>query len=139
MERVTITTHSAEETRQLAARIAPKVPLGACIALCGEMGAGKTVFVQGLARGLGLNCAVTSPTFSLMNIYGDSLYHFDLYRLGEEEIAETGFEEFFGDPRHISVVEWPHTAYLPAGFLQIDITATAPETRRIELPAALAE
>ncbi len=105
------TTHSADETFELARNFAAKLTKGDVLALEGELGAGKTRFVQGLAAGLGVpsNVFVRSPTFALLNEYRGGrlpLYHFDFYRLhAEEDLVDIGVEEFFyGDG--ISVVEW---------------------------------
>ena len=134
---MTLITHSPEETRALAQQVAKQLHKGDCIALIGDMGVGKTVFVQGLAKGLGITAQVTSPTFSLMNMYAH-LYHFDLYRLGQEEIFDLGFDEYFYDENSISVVEWPLTELLPEGFVEIRIERGEEDTRIITLPDRVA-
>lgn len=104
-------TSSVEDTRRLGKQLGTFMksldgPL--CVALIGDLGTGKTHFSQGIAIGFGINEEVTSPTFALMNTYetaGDNLYHFDLYRLDEEdELAPIGFDEFTDDTK--SIVEW---------------------------------
>jgi tRNA threonylcarbamoyladenosine biosynthesis protein TsaE len=91
--------------RQLAGGLEP----GAVLALVGDLGAGKTHFVKGLARGLGSKAAVSSPTFTLVHEYADGpcpLYHFDFYRVGHlEEILAIGWDEYL-DAAGIVVVEW---------------------------------
>ena len=105
----TVETASPEETAALAERIGAICPAGAVFALAGDLGAGKTLFVQGLARGLGFLGEVTSPTFNLMNIYEGRLRlsHFDLYRLERaEELDGIGFYEYADDPEGVVVIEW---------------------------------
>jgi len=82
---------------------------GAFIALYGDLGAGKTAFVRGLAKGLGSDADVSSPTFALMHEYLGGrlpLYHFDLYRIRGEEIYSLGFDEYFYDSECVCAVEW---------------------------------
>lgn len=98
------------ETRELGRTLGMALQEPALIRLSGELGAGKTCFVQGLARGLGVaeEEAVTSPTFTLMNHYHGrlELYHFDLYRLAHgDELIELGMDEFLPG-RGVAVVEW---------------------------------
>ena len=86
-------TNSELETEQLGERLAKAVSGGAVIAMYGDLGAGKTAFVRGMARGMGLTCRVSSPTFTIVNEYlGErELIHFDMYRLsGAEELFDIG-------------------------------------------------
>lgn len=98
-----------------------------CIALVGDLGAGKTHFSQGVARGFGVTDEVTSPTFALMNTYetaAGTLYHFDVYRLEDEyELENIGFSEFTEDT--LSLVEWADKfpEALPLEVLWITLTA----------------
>ena len=106
----TIVTASGAETEALGARLGRLLSPGDFVALVGELGAGKTQFAKGIAAGLEVDPAipVTSPTYTILNIYQGRipLYHFDLYRLqGAEEIAELGFQEYFG-AGGACVVEW---------------------------------
>ena len=125
---------------------------GEVLALTGELGAGKTTFVQGLALGLGLSREeVTSPTFVLMVTLGGGrliLNHVDLYRLDEEGAAELGLEELMtgpGSDEAVTALEWAERAeaLLPAERLEIALSWTGSETRRLRLrglgpgPAAL--
>ncbi len=107
MTETVITTGPAETHRFAAAFVRSLVP-GTVVALEGDLGAGKTVFVQGAAEGLGVAGPVPSPTFTLINEYRGimPLYHIDLYRLGSErEMAAIGVEEYlYGDG--ICMVEW---------------------------------
>lgn len=112
---MTYTTHSAEETMALAARLALMLTRGDTVLLQGDMGAGKSVFARGIARGLGVTGSMPSPTFTLMIPYeaeGRRLYHFDLYRIADpEEYYAAGLDEFVGGDG-IAVVEWPDMADL---------------------------
>lgn len=104
-------SRSEDETIKIAQDFSKKLSPGAVIALEGDLGAGKTTFVKGIALGLGLESTdeVTSPTFALMNIYASKtpLYHFDLYRLDSaKDIESIGFEEFIDDSKAIKCVEW---------------------------------
>ncbi|SHK67604.1 tRNA (adenosine(37)-N6)-threonylcarbamoyltransferase complex ATPase subunit type 1 TsaE [Desulforamulus aeronauticus] len=99
---------SSEETRQFGEKMALLLQAGDIICLNGDLGAGKTAFSQGVARGLGVTSHVTSPTFTLINEYEGRLplYHFDVYRLGDsEEMADLGYEEYFYGPG-VCLVEW---------------------------------
>ena len=93
-----ITSLNVEETQRIAAALAEVVVPGTVIALEGDLGAGKTHFTQGLARGLGVGEAVTSPTFNVMSVYDQGrlpLYHFDLYRLEDAlELEDIAFYDY---------------------------------------------
>lgn len=99
---------SPEETKALAQKFSKELEKGDVITLNGDLGAGKTAFTQGLAEGLGIKEYLNSPTFTIVNCYeGDlPLYHFDVYRIeDEDEMYEIGYEEYiFGDG--ISIIEW---------------------------------
>ena len=102
-------TNSEEETERLGARLAVKLEPGAVIAFTGDLGAGKTAFTRGLARGLGIPDRVTSPTFTIVNEYEGGrlpLFHFDMYRLGgEEDLFDIGWEDYL-DRGGVCAVEW---------------------------------
>lgn len=122
----TVETHSPEETWQLAARLADELKPGTVIALHGDLGAGKTCFIQGYAAGLGIDEPVTSPTYTLIGEYQGRLplHHIDLYRLsGPEEVLGLGLEEYF-DVNGITAIEWAERAegLLPPDLLHISIT-----------------
>ena len=93
-------TTAPEETRELGRRLAKKLKAGDVLLLWGDLGAGKSEFTRGLAQGLGVTATVTSPSFTILNVYDDGripLYHFDWYRLNSvEELYEMGMEEFLG-------------------------------------------
>lgn len=99
---------SEQETEELGRRLAEKLPDGTVVALYGNLGTGKTAFVRGMARGLGLSCRVSSPTFTIVNEYigPRSLFHFDMYRLGgAEELFDIGWEDYLGRGA-VCAVEW---------------------------------
>ncbi len=105
----TVVTHATEETAALAERLGAAAEAGTVLCLIGDLGAGKTLFTQGFAKGLGVTGEVTSPTFALMNQYQGRLpvTHFDLYRLErEEELDEIGFYEYAEDDRSVVLIEW---------------------------------
>jgi len=105
----TYTSHSPDETAALGEQWGRAAESGWVIGLSGDLGAGKTQFVKGLARGLGIAARVHSPTFALVNIYSGgrlTLFHLDLYRLDtQEQIAAAGLEEYL-NPAGVTVVEW---------------------------------
>lgn len=115
-----ITTESAEQTRALAAELAAALPPDTTLALHGDMGVGKTTFVQGLAQGLGVHEHVTSPTFAIYSVYQGTklrLIHLDAYRLEQEaQIDSLLLDEFLVSP-YVLAVEWPEKtgAWLPKG------------------------
>jgi tRNA threonylcarbamoyladenosine biosynthesis protein TsaE len=103
-------TNSPEETAALGEAWAREAAPGWTIALCGDLGMGKTQLVKGLARGLGITGRIASPTFALVNEHTSGrvpLFHLDLYRLDtREQIAGAGLDEYFFTPRGVTVVEW---------------------------------
>jgi len=101
-------SHSEKETEELGARLAAALPGGSVVAMYGDLGAGKTAFVRGMARGMGLNCRVSSPTFTIVNEYlGErELIHFDMYRLsGADELFDIGWEDYLARGA-VCAVEW---------------------------------
>ena len=129
-----MTTHSAEETRRLGEKIAAELRAGDVILLEGPLGAGKSELARGIARGLGVTETVTSPSFTILNVYDSGripLYHFDWYRLeSAEELYELGMEEYLGGDG-VALVEWPGRCpeALPADFLMIEIIPEGEENR----------
>ena len=121
----TMHTHTAAETRALAARIGAAMPAGAVIAAAGDLGVGKTVFAAGLAQGLGVAGPVVSPTYIFFQEYAGRLpfCHIDAYRLeglSEEEISLTGVADCFRRGK-AAFVEWPDfiNDFLPAGTIRL--------------------
>ena len=101
-------THNERETEELGCRLAGTLPGGTVVAMYGDLGAGKTAFVRGMARGMGLNCRVSSPTFTIVNEYlGErELIHFDMYRLsGADELFDIGWEDYLARGA-VCAVEW---------------------------------
>ena len=128
------TTHSADETFELGRRIGETLQPGDIILLRGDLGAGKSVLARGLARGLGIDCAMPSPTFTLMQPYEGRIpfYHFDLYRLDDpEEFYEAGLDEYaFGNGA--AVIEWPDCADLmPDTCFEVEINRGASDDERV--------
>ena len=104
-----IETNSPEETFELGRQIGQQARAGEVYTLIGDLGVGKTVLTQGVAAGLGIEEPVSSPTFTIMQIYEEGripFYHFDVYRIGDvEEMAEIGYEDYFyGDG--VCLIEW---------------------------------
>lgn len=98
------------QTAALGARLGRGLRAGDVVLLYGDLGAGKTTFVRGLARGAGYRGRVTSPTFALAHVYRArrlNLHHLDLYRLKSGDASELGLDDLLGDPRGAVVVEWP--------------------------------
>lgn len=126
-------SHSPEETRQFALQLAEHLRPGDVIALQGDLGAGKTCFTQGLARGLGVAGTVNSPTFTIIKEYLGRipLYHMDVYRMGDG-LEDLGFEEYFYG-EGVSVVEWAGMIepVLPADRLTVEISSVGEMERRI--------
>lgn len=101
-------TKNEAETEKLGERLAASLPGGSVVAMYGDLGAGKTAFVRGMARGMGLSCRVSSPTFTIVNEYlGErELIHFDMYRLsGAEELFDIGWEDYLARGA-VCAVEW---------------------------------
>ena len=104
-----IETRSAKETYDLGKKIGSHAKAGEVYTLVGDLGVGKTVFTQGLAKGLGIEEPISSPTFTIVQVYeGGRLpfYHFDVYRIGDvEEMDEVGFDEYVSG-EGVSLIEW---------------------------------
>lgn len=108
-------SQNVKQTINIASKFAKSIKTPCIILLEGDLGAGKTHFVKGFAKGYASKQLVTSPTFTIMNIYQGKkpIYHFDLYRLESEEEAEIlGFEEYFNHDslNGVTLVEWPEKA-----------------------------
>jgi tRNA threonylcarbamoyladenosine biosynthesis protein TsaE len=136
-------SESVEQTEAIAAELARTLAGGACVALSGELGAGKTQFVRGLVRGLGGNPrAVASPTFVLLNVYPATppaarltVYHLDAYRVhGPDDFEAIGFTELL-DQGGVVVVEWPERVedLLPPDCVRVRIEPIDESRRRIEI------
>ena len=130
-------TNSAEETERLGERLGETLRGGEIVAYVGELGAGKTAFTRGLARGLGISMRVTSPTYTIVNEYTGGrlpLFHFDMYRLGsEEELFDIGWEDYLARGG-VCAVEWSENV---SGAMEDAITVriekTSDEGRKITI------
>lgn len=130
-------TNNEIQTGDAGAALAEKLAPGDVIALYGDLGAGKTAFVRGLARGMGLPARVSSPTFTIVNEYpGDiPLFHFDMYRLGSaDELFEIGWEDYL-ERGGICAVEWSENVQgaFPPGHIIVSISKTGDNSRKIEI------
>lgn len=131
------TSSSPEQTRAIAAALAPVLHPGDVVVLSGDLGAGKTCFVQGAAAALGVRARVTSPSFVLVREYEGTLplLHLDIYRLGNlQELVDLGYEEFL-DPRWVVFIEWGDVAgpLLPEEYLQVELRRSDDDSRTITL------
>jgi len=131
---------SEEETEALGAELARETAPGSIVLLCGDLGAGKTVFSRGFARGLGITEPVTSPTYTIVQEYeldnGGRLYHMDLYRIGDEHAAlGFGVDEFLNDPSAVSLVEWPERirGLIPDTAIRVELIHRAEDRREIHV------
>jgi len=136
--RAGVITASAEETHALARELAVALPPDATLALHGDLGVGKTTFVQGLARGLGVNEPVTSPTFNIFTLHRGAtrtLVHMDAYRLeSDRQIDALMLEDFLVSPWCLAV-EWPEkiAAWIPANAFHFDLGITADQRHTVRL------
>lgn len=133
-----ITTDSAEQTRAVAFELAAALPQTVTLALHGDMGVGKTTFVQGLAQGLGVTERVTSPTFSIFSVHqgnARSLIHLDAYRLENEHQIESLLLEEFITGSYCLAVEWPEkiAAWLPADTWHLVLSIEDGDRHRVRL------
>ncbi len=136
---MTYTTTNVGETEALGARLAERLSGGEVIAFTGDLGAGKTAFTRGLARGLGIADRVTSPTFTIVNEYDGGrlpLFHFDMYRLSSsEELYDIGWEDYLARGG-VCAVEWSEIVSdaLEGDVIRVDIqNGGAPDCRRITI------
>lgn len=127
-------TDNAEQTSALGEQFAKSLKKGSVVLLKGEMGAGKTVFVKGVARALGITERITSPTYAYMNDYDGVLYHYDCYRLSSGEDAEgLGLTDYFYADG-ICIIEWSENIadVLPQNCIEVKIEKIGENQRRIE-------
>lgn len=135
--RTGLTTASADATRAAAAAFGATLPADATVALHGNLGVGKTTFVQGLARGLGIKDSVTSPTFNIFTLHRGpiNLLHLDAYRLeSAREVEDLLLSDFMVSPWCLAV-EWPEKIadWLPANALHLDLGITPDERHTLRL------
>ena len=130
---------SVEDTLQFASQTAEQFKGGEVVTLIGDLGAGKTVFSKGIAKGLGIKQTVTSPTFTIMCQYLEGrlkLYHFDMYRLSSGvEAEEFGFSEYILDSESVSLIEWSENiqSILPKNVIKVIIEKIDDNTRLIKV------
>ena len=137
--RIRCRSSSPEETQAIAETLAAALHPGDVVALSGDLGAGKTCFVQGAARAMGVSERVTSPTFVLVREYQGTypILHLDVYRLGNlQELTDLGFEEFL-DPAWVVFIEWGDAVgpLLPTDVLEVEIRSDRDDTRTVDLHA----
>ena len=134
---MTIFTNSQDETETAGAELAAGLPDGSVVALYGGLGAGKTAFVRGMARGMGISAHVSSPTFTIVNEYHGprELFHFDMYRLGSAgELFDIGWEDYLSRGG-VCAVEWSENVRdaFEGGEISVNIEKTSADGRKIEI------
>ncbi len=132
---IRFTSHSPKETENFAYELSKKLRAGDVLAFRGSLGAGKTAFVRGLAKGLSPDAQVSSPTFALVNDYGGDipLYHFDMYRITSmDDLYSTGFFDYL-DMGGILAIEWSENVEfaLPPDTITVSIEPKSDEERNI--------
>ena len=130
-------THSPEETEKLGAALAQRLKPGTIIAYTGDLGAGKTAFTRGLAKGLGYTQPVTSPTYTIVNEYLGGrlpLFHFDMYRLASsDDLWDIGWEDYL-ERGGVCAVEWSeNVADAMESAIRVDIAKLSDDTREITI------
>ena len=138
MKTAQLASHSREDTLSLASRFAHALKGGEIIFLRGPIGAGKTVFVKGIAAAMGLKSSPTSASFSLMKEYKNKkhrMFHIDLFRLEEGEVFNLGFEEMLEDEKAVILAEWPDPIrqMMPSDRLEMDFILKEGDERVITL------
>ena len=124
----TFISNSEQETEEIGARFAADLPTGSVVAMYGTLGAGKTAFVRGMARGMGIDAHVSSPTFTIVNEYTGprELIHFDMYRLSSpDELFDIGWEDYLSRGA-VCAVEWSEN--VRDAFYGDEITVTIEKT-----------
>lgn len=139
-----IISHSPDQTRAIGALLGKMISRGSLLLLSGDIGSGKTTFVQGLARALQTGDQVQSPTFTIVAEHTGTcpdgtplrLYHIHLYRLeGVDDLETVGLDEYLTDPESITAIEWPERgrAWLPEEYLLIDLQTVSDSKRNLRL------
>ena len=137
MDCFSLETHSKDETMELGYKIASLLPNGCTLTFTGDLGAGKTTFVRGLARGLGITETVQSPTFNIMKIYmkgSRPLIHIDAYRLADID-TDIGLDEYIGYETGLTVIEWPEfiERLIPDNRIEVTILNKGGDNRSISI------
>ena len=135
--KIEILSHSAEETMALGKAISELAKPGSTFCLTGDLGAGKTTLVRGIARGLNIKSVVQSPTFNIMKIYFDGikpLIHIDAYRLADVD-TDIGLDEYIGYETGLTVIEWPNfiERLIPENSSEIKIVNIGDNDRKITI------
>ena len=139
---IDIISHSPEQTRAFGAQLGRLLGPGDVVLLSGDLGAGKTTFIQGLARGLGIAGPVQSPTFTIVSEHhatgagATPLFHIDLYRLqGARDTDSFGFDEYLNGDLAVVALEWPERAptSMPEEHVLVELRAMADTKRRVQL------
>lgn len=129
-------TDNESQTQSLAKKLAAKLHGGEVVILNGDLGAGKTTFTKGLAKGLGSKQIVVSPTFTIMHEYVDGrlpLYHFDMYRItAEDELYELGLEDYLYE-NGVCVIEWNKFTHMPDKIITVNIQSMGGDRREVEI------
>lgn len=136
-----MTTKSAQETQEFGKELAQSMQGGEVILLSGDLGAGKTTFMQGFAEGLGISQRIISPTFIIMRSYDiggkvQTLYHIDLYRTeSEADLEGLGIREILHDKNAVVAIEWPEKLHslLPEKRIEIKLQTMGEEERKIQI------
>lgn len=137
----TFKSGSPADTSRLAELLAGRLKGGEVLSLKGMIGAGKTFFVKGLARALGSADAPVSASFNLMRTYrgGLNIYHFDLFRVAEQEMENIGLEDYLGRSDGFTVIEWSESAgylYRRSDFMEFDFELAGGDKRNIHVSAS---
>ena len=138
--KIEITSNSAEETMLIGQRIAELAKPGSVFCLTGDLGAGKTTLVRGVAKALNIKSVVQSPTFNIMKIYFDGikpLIHIDAYRLADID-TDIGLDEYIGYETGLTVIEWPMfiERLIPENSAEINIVNLGENTRKLTITSS---
>ena len=133
----TYITHNQDETREVGHKLAALLPNGSVVLLKGDLGAGKTTLVRGVAEALGITEKITSPTFNIMKLYlkgNKPLVHIDAYRL-EDHNVDIGLDEFIGIDKGLTFIEWPDYIknLIPDNAIIINISNIGNDDREINI------
>ena len=136
-----VVTKSAQETQQIGKKLAGTTKGGEVLLLFGDLGAGKTTFMQGFAEGLGIFQRIISPTFIIMRSYDvggkvQKLYHIDLYRTESgSDLEGLGMKEILQDKHAVVAIEWPEKlgSLLPEKRIEVNLTVISEDERKIEI------
>lgn len=134
MDKNTYISTSDDETQRLGEEFASQLQSGDIVLLYGDLGYGKTTFVKGAMKGLGIQERIISPTFTIIRTHGN-VHHIDLYRLeGEKQLEEIGLQEILRDPAMITFVEWPEKIKkLPQKYIEVVMNINTDNTRTINI------